>query len=99
MIAGLTTVWIAVVNQDSVVRDDWYKDGKMEKKQNTFRDFISCGQFLIDKGYTRKGNIVAQGGSAGGDVFSDGLPSGGLFQSGAVPRHAGGCRVFGDLGE
>ena len=44
----------------------WYKNGKMEKKQNTFRDFISCGQFLIDKGYTRKGNIVAQGGSAGG---------------------------------
>lgn len=44
----------------------WYKDGKMEKKQNTFRDFISCGRFLIDKGYTRKGNIVAQGGSAGG---------------------------------
>ena len=44
----------------------WYTDGKMEKKQNTFRDFISCGQFLIDKGYTRKGDIVAQGGSAGG---------------------------------
>jgi oligopeptidase B len=44
----------------------WYKDGKMEKKQNSFRDFISTAQFLIDKGYTRKGNIVAQGGSAGG---------------------------------
>lgn len=28
VVAGLTTVWIAVVNQDSVVRDDWYKDGK-----------------------------------------------------------------------
>lgn len=44
----------------------WYKTGKMEMKQNTFRDFISVGQFLIDKGYTTKGNIVAQGGSAGG---------------------------------
>jgi oligopeptidase B len=44
----------------------WYKDGKMEKKQNTFRDFISVAQFLVDKGYTTKGNIVAQGGSAGG---------------------------------
>jgi oligopeptidase B len=44
----------------------WYKDGKMEKKQNSFRDFISTAQFLIDKGYTAKGNIVAQGGSAGG---------------------------------
>ncbi|MFN3587654.1 MAG: FixH family protein, partial [Moraxellaceae bacterium] len=28
VVAGLTTVWIAVKNQDSVVRDDWYKDGK-----------------------------------------------------------------------
>jgi oligopeptidase B len=44
----------------------WYKTGKMEMKQNTFRDFISVAGFLIDKGYTRKGNIVAQGGSAGG---------------------------------
>ena len=38
----------------------------MEKKQNTFRDFVSVAKFLIDKGYTTKGNIVAQGGSAGG---------------------------------
>ena len=44
----------------------WYTDGKMAKKQNSFRDFISCAKFLIDKGYTAKGNIVAQGGSAGG---------------------------------
>ena len=44
----------------------WYTDGKMEKKQNTFRDFVSVAKFLIDKGYTTKGNIVAQGGSAGG---------------------------------
>ena len=44
----------------------WYKTGKMEMKQNTFRDFISVGEFLIAKGYTKKGNIVAQGGSAGG---------------------------------
>ena len=44
----------------------WYKTGKMEMKQNTFRDFISVGEFLIGKGYTKRGNIVAQGGSAGG---------------------------------
>lgn len=44
----------------------WYKDGKMEQKQNSFRDFISVGEFLIREGFTRKGNIVAQGGSAGG---------------------------------
>jgi len=44
----------------------WYKTGKMEHKQNTFRDFISCAEFVVREGFTSKGNIVAQGGSAGG---------------------------------
>jgi oligopeptidase B len=44
----------------------WYKSGKMEHKTNTFRDFIACGEHLAAAGFTRRGNIVAQGGSAGG---------------------------------
>ncbi|MDB5192667.1 MAG: protease 2, partial [Segetibacter sp.] len=44
----------------------WYEDGKMMKKKNTFTDFIDCGQFLIDQQYTSKGHLYAQGGSAGG---------------------------------
>ena len=44
----------------------WYKNGKLEHKANTFRDFISCAEHLIRTGLTTKGNIVAQGGSAGG---------------------------------
>ena len=44
----------------------WYKTGKMEHKANTFRDFISCAEHLIAAGFTAHGNIVAQGGSAGG---------------------------------
>jgi oligopeptidase B len=44
----------------------WYKTGKMAHKANTFRDFISCAEHLIQQGFTRKGHIVAQGGSAGG---------------------------------
>ena len=44
----------------------WYKTGKLEHKNNTFRDFISCAEYLIKAGFTAKGNIVAQGGSAGG---------------------------------
>lgn len=44
----------------------WYLDGKMMKKKNTFFDFISCCEYLIENNYTSKGNIVAQGGSAGG---------------------------------
>lgn len=44
----------------------WYREGRREKKENTFKDFISAGQYLVETGMTRKGNIVAHGGSAGG---------------------------------
>lgn len=44
----------------------WYLDGKLENKINTFRDFVSAGEALIDQGYTGRGNMVAYGGSAGG---------------------------------
>jgi oligopeptidase B len=44
----------------------WYEDGKLMKKINTFTDFISCGQYLIDKKYTSAGHLYAHGGSAGG---------------------------------
>lgn len=44
----------------------WYEDGKMMKKKNTFTDFIDCGQYLIDQKYTSKGHLYAKGGSAGG---------------------------------
>ena len=44
----------------------WYQDGKKDKKSNTFKDFIACGQKLITDGYTAQGRIVAHGGSAGG---------------------------------
>lgn len=44
----------------------WYLDGKLDKKANTFRDFIAAGKFLVEKGYTSRGRIVAHGGSAGG---------------------------------
>ena len=44
----------------------WYEDGKMMKKKNTFTDFIDCGKFLIEEKYTSKEHLYAQGGSAGG---------------------------------
>jgi oligopeptidase B len=44
----------------------WYKNGKLEHKTNTFRDFISAGEHLAAQKFTSRGNIVAQGGSAGG---------------------------------
>jgi oligopeptidase B len=44
----------------------WYLDGKLEKKANTFTDFVAAGQHLVNRGYTQRGRIVAMGGSAGG---------------------------------
>ena len=44
----------------------WYTEGKREKKENTFRDFITAARHLIGEGYTREGRIVAEGRSAGG---------------------------------
>jgi len=44
----------------------WYLDGKLEKKINTFTDYVSAGQHLIEAGYTKARNIVGMGGSAGG---------------------------------
>ena len=45
---------------------EWYDDGKLLKKKNTFLDFISCAEFLCEKKYTAPKKIIAQGGSAGG---------------------------------
>lgn len=44
----------------------WYDDGKLMKKMNTFTDFIDCGEFLINRKYTSKEHLYAEGGSAGG---------------------------------
>ena len=44
----------------------WYKQGKREKKENSFTDFIAAGEFLAAERYTSRGKIVAHGRSAGG---------------------------------
>jgi oligopeptidase B len=44
----------------------WYEDGKMDKKTNTFKDFIAAADYLNQEKFTSYANIVAEGGSAGG---------------------------------
>jgi oligopeptidase B len=44
----------------------WYEDGKLLNKKNTFTDFIDCGRYLVDQGYTSPDRLFARGGSAGG---------------------------------
>lgn len=44
----------------------WYEDGKLLNKKNTFNDFIDCSKFLISEKYTSPQHLYAEGGSAGG---------------------------------
>ncbi|MEL6829794.1 MAG: S9 family peptidase, partial [Pseudomonadota bacterium] len=44
----------------------WYLDGKLEQKENTFNDYVDVGRYLATHGYTSTGQIVGMGGSAGG---------------------------------
>ena len=44
----------------------WYEDGKLLKKKNTFTDFIDSAQFLVDQSFTSPDRLFAMGGSAGG---------------------------------
>lgn len=45
---------------------EWYNDGKMMNKKNSFFDFIDCSKYLIDNNYTSAKHLYAMGGSAGG---------------------------------
>lgn len=44
----------------------WYEDGKLLKKKNTFTDFIDCSKFVINEKFTSAEHLYAEGGSAGG---------------------------------
>lgn len=44
----------------------WYENGKLLKKKNTFTDFIDCGNALIEQKFTSSDRLFAYGGSAGG---------------------------------
>ena len=45
---------------------EWYENGKVLKKINSFTDFIACAEHLIQKGYTSKDRLAIYGVSAGG---------------------------------
>ena len=57
---------IAHVRGGEYLGRQWYDNGKLLSKKNTFNDFITCSKFLIDKGYTSSKHHYAMGGSAGG---------------------------------
>lgn len=57
---------IAQIRGGSDLGEQWYEDGKLLKKKNTFNDFIACTEKLINEGYTSSQKLAAMGGSAGG---------------------------------
>lgn len=57
---------IAHIRGSQTYGRQWYEDGKMFNKINTFNDFIDCSKFLIQEKYTDPNHLFAMGGSAGG---------------------------------
>ena len=57
---------IAHVRGGQEMGRNWYEDGKLLKKKNTFYDFIDCAKYLIRNKYTSNQHIYGSGGSAGG---------------------------------
>ena len=57
---------IAHIRGSQYMGRQWYEDGKMFNKINTFTDFIACGDALVQQGYATPETLMAMGGSAGG---------------------------------
>ena len=47
----------------------WYKAGKLERRTNTFTDFVDVAKGLVERGFTQAGRISISGGSAGGELM------------------------------
>ncbi|PWK19771.1 S9 family peptidase [Xanthomarina spongicola] len=57
---------IAHIRGGEYLGRDWYDNGKLLSKMNTFFDYIDCSKYLIEKKYTTQKHLYAYGGSAGG---------------------------------
>lgn len=57
---------IGHIRGSSTLGREWYDDGKILKKKNSFNDFIACAEYLIQEGFTSKDKLAIMGVSAGG---------------------------------
>jgi oligopeptidase B len=57
---------LAHIRGGSDMGEQWYEDGKLLKKKNTFIDFIACAEHLVKEKYTSPDKLSIMGGSAGG---------------------------------
>ncbi|MEZ0242417.1 MAG: S9 family peptidase, partial [Sphingomonas sp.] len=60
---------IAHIRGGDDLGQQWYLDGKLEKRANTFNDFVDAARGLIAKGFTHEGGIAIAGRSAGGELM------------------------------
>ncbi|HEU4962116.1 MAG TPA: S9 family peptidase [Sphingomonas sp.] len=60
---------IAHIRGGDDLGQQWYHDGKLTKRTNTFTDFVDVAKGLIERGYTAKGRIAIAGRSAGGELM------------------------------
>jgi oligopeptidase B len=60
---------IAHIRGGDDLGQQWYLDGKLDKRANTFNDFVDVARGLIDHGFTHEGGIAIAGGSAGGELM------------------------------
>ncbi len=47
----------------------WYEDGKLDKRTNTFNDFVDVARHLVNRGYGKEGRVAISGASAGGELM------------------------------
>jgi prolyl oligopeptidase len=66
---GVVLAW-AHVRGGGEKGEAWHKAGYKTTKPNTWKDFISCAEYLIKQGYTSPGKMAGKGGSAGGILIS-----------------------------
>ncbi len=57
---------IAHVRGGQEMGRQWYEEGRLGRKRNTFTDFVACAEHLVGERYTSPGRLYAMGGSAGG---------------------------------
>jgi oligopeptidase B len=60
---------IAHIRGGDDLGQQWYLDGKLKKRTNTFNDFVDVAKGLIDRGFTHRGGLAIAGGSAGGELM------------------------------
>ena len=60
---------IAHIRGGDDLGQQWYLDGKLDKRTNTFNDFVDVARGLIEHGFTHEGGIAIAGGSAGGELM------------------------------